>query len=227
MGTSCKKPSRANTKRAEEFVANVLVHIHSDMNVILKDPAILPDLNQELQANNESLVRRFEYDQRHGNVKVYVSSYKIRKLFGAPAEAIWRKLFVRLNKGGRSWITGQSYESCWVLNRDAERNFLFAKLRRIGEEGITPAELLQALDDIDEMVVAATDYAIQVDWLGFEHVQGVEKRVMTRDDHRGVLEMSKELRTEVKAYNSRRFQAMRDQQTFAPDFVDRRAPGTT
>lgn len=217
MGTSCKKPSRANTTRAAEFVANVLVHIQSDMNVILKDPSVIPRLNASLLENQDSLVTSYEYDRTYHNVKLYLSSYKLRKAFGKPAEIIWRKLFVRLNKGGWSRIKHQAYDSCWVLNGDAERRFRFSKLRYMGAEGITPAQLLKALDDISEKVVAPTDYVAEdARQLGFKIIQGYDKCVMTRDRHRVVLCQSQGLRSEVKAHNLQVRQVMRDRQTNPP-----------
>lgn len=217
MGISCKKPSRANTTRAAEFVSNLLVHIHSDMNVILKDPSVIPELNMRLRANPDSLVSKYEYDRTHRNVKVYLSSNKLRKVFGSPCEKIWRKLFVRVNVGGWSSTTNQAYDSCWVLNKDAERRFLFSKLHYMGQNGITPAQLLQALNDISEQVVAPTEYVVEDDQrLGFKSVQGCSKRVMTRDVHREVLSQSQAVRADVKAHNRRLLQAMKDQQTFTP-----------
>ena len=65
MGTACKKPSRLNTERAAEFVANVLVHSHSDMNVILKDPSVIPVLNMVVEERAGSLFSRYEFDATH------------------------------------------------------------------------------------------------------------------------------------------------------------------
>lgn len=204
MGISCKKPSRGNTARAAEFVAKVLVHIHSDMNVILKDPSEIPKLNAEIAKVEGHLVRRYEFDQAHKNVKVYLSSYKLRKLFGKPAETIWRKLFIRVNKGGWSSTKQQPYDSCWVLNQDAERRFMFAKQCYMGADGITPAQLLQVLEGLDEKVVAPTEYAVEVDPVrGVKVVFGVMKKVMPRDRHRAVLRDSQGLRAEVRDHNRR------------------------
>lgn len=202
MGISCKKPSRGNTPKAVEFVSKVLVHIHSDMNVILKDPSQIPTMNAEVAKVEDRLISRYEYDRTHNNVKVYVSSYKLRKLYGSPAEAIWRKLFVRVNKGGWSTSRQQAYNSCWVLDKDAERRFMFAKQRYMSAGGISPVQLLQALQGIKEKVVAPTQYAVQVDpERGLKVVQGCSKKVMTRDRHRAVLHDSQELRAEVREHN--------------------------
>lgn len=202
MGISCKKPSRGNTVRAAEFVAKVLVHIHSDMNVILKDLSEIPRMNAEIAKVEGHLVSRYEFDTTHKNVKVYVSSYKLRKLFGKPAEAIWRKLFIRINKGGWSSTKQQAYDSCWVLNQDAERRFMFAKQPYMTAGGITPAQLLQVLEGLDEKVVAPTEYAVEVDpGRGVKVVFGVTKKVMTRDRHRAVLRDSQGLRAEVREHN--------------------------
>lgn len=203
MGTACKKPSRANTARAAEFVANVLVHIHSDMNVILKDPSVIPEINDALSGRADRLVSRYEFDRTHHNVKVYLSSCKLKKAFGKPAETIWRKLFVRLNPGGRSLSTGQRYDSCWVLNREAERCFLFSKQRYMAARGITPEQLLRALEEIPEQLVAPTAYVAAVvdEELGLKRVLGRDKRVMRREQHRVVLQESQGLRAEVRAHN--------------------------
>ncbi len=202
MGTSCKKPSRVNTARAAEFVSKVLVHIHSDMNVILKDPSEIPRMNAEVAKTEGHLVSRYEYDRTHKNVKVYVSSYKLRTLYGKPAEAIWRKLFIRVNKGGWSSTKQQAYDSCWVLNQDAERRFMFAKQPYMNAGGITPAQLLHVFEGLDEKVVAPTEYAVEVDpEHGVKTVYGTSKKVMTRDRHRAVLRDSQELRAEVREHN--------------------------
>ncbi len=202
MGISCKKPSRGNTARAAEFVAKVLVHIHSDMNVVLKDPSEIPKLNAEIAKVEGHLVSRYEYDQAHKNVKVYVSSYKLRKLFGKPAETIWRKLFIRINKGGWSSTKQQAYDSCWVLNQEAERRFMFAKQPYMNADGVSPAQLLQVLEGLDEKVVAPTEYAAEVDpKRGVKVVFGVTKKVMARDRHRAVLRDSQELRAGVREDN--------------------------
>ena len=204
MGISCKKPSRGNTKRAAEFVAKVLVHIHSDMNIILKDPSQIPKLNAEIANVEGHLVSRYEYDRTHKNVKVYVSSYKLKTLFGKPAEAIWRKLFIRVNKGGWSSTKQQAYDSSWVLNQEAERRFMFAKQPYMNAGGISPSRLLQVLEGLDEKVVAPTEYAAEVDpERGVKVVLGVTKKVMTRDRHRAVLRESQELRGEVREHNRR------------------------
>jgi hypothetical protein len=186
------------------------------MNVILKDPSVIPELNLRLRAKVDSLVSKYEYERTFNNVKVYLSSYKLRKVFGSPCELIWRKLFVRINKGGWSSITKTAYDSCWVLNKEAERRFLFSKQRYMGKDGITPTQLLQALDDLSEKVVAPTDYVEDDRNLGFKFVKGCRKKVMTRESHRVVLSQSQCLRADVKAHNDRLFQAMRDQQTFTP-----------
>jgi len=202
MGISCKKPSRGNTVRATEFVAKVLVHIYSDMNVILKDPSEIPKLNAAIGKAECHLVSGYEYDHTHKNVKVYVSSYKLRKLYGKPAENIWRKLFIRLNKGGWSSTKQQPYDSCWVLNQEAERRFMFAKQPYMNAAGISPAQLLQVLDDLDEKVVAPTEYAAMVDPArGVKVVFGVTKKVMPRDRHRTALRDSQGLRAEVREDN--------------------------
>lgn len=225
MGTSCKKPSRVNTARAIDFVANFLVHVHSDMNAVLKDPACLQQLNLAIEVNKDSLVRRYEFDSTYRNIKVYLSSYKLRKAFGAPAETIWRKLFVRLNKGGWSPVTNQAYDSCWVLNQDAERRFMFAKQRYMGPDGITPEQLLAVLEGIDEKVVAPTEYVAADDEAsGTKRIRGCNKRVMSRGRHRAVLRESQTLRAEVKAHNRKVFHAMRFQSFVAkPDVRATRA----
>ena len=202
MGISCKKPSRGNTERSAEFVSKVLVHIHSDMNVILKDPSEIPRMNAEVAKTDGHLVSRYEYDIAHKNVKVYVSSCKLKKLFGKPAEAIWRKLFIRINKGGWSMTKQQAYDSCWVLNQDAERRFMFEKQPYMNAGGITPAQLLKVLEGLDEKVVAPTEYAAEVDpERGVKTVYGTSKKVMTRDRHRAVLRESQDLRAEVREHN--------------------------
>ena len=217
MGTSCKKPSRGNTERAAEFVSKVLVHIHSDMNVILKDPSQIPRMNAEVAKTEGHLVSRYEYDRTHKNVKVYVSSCKLKKLFGKPAEAIWRKLFIRINAGGWSMTKQQAYNSCWVLNQDAERRFMFAKQPYMNAGGITPAQLLKVLEGLDEKVVAPTEYAAKVDPArGVKVVFGVTKKVMTRDRHRAVLQDSQGLRTEVREDNRLLRRAMRAQGEYQP-----------
>ena len=217
MGTSCKKPSRQNTARAEAFVSKVLVHIHLDMNVILKDPSVIAKVNADIANTEGHLVSGYEYDRTHRNVKVYLSSYKLCKLHGKPAEAIWRKLFIRINKGGWSTTRQQAYDSCWVLNMDAERRFLFAKQRYMNADGISPAQLLKVLEGIDEKVVAPTEYVAAVDpGRGDKVVLGVTKKVMTRDRHRAVLHGSQGLRAEVRGHNRRLRIARRAQGTYNP-----------
>jgi len=187
------------------------------MNVIVKDPSEIPKLNAEIAQAEGHLVSRYEYDQTHRNVKAYVSSYKLRKLFGKPAEAIWRKLFIRVNKGGWSSTKQQAYDSCWVLNQDAERRFMFAKQRFMNADGISPAQLLQVLEGLDEKVVAPTEYAAEVDpGRGVKVVIGVTKKVMSRDRHRAVLRDSQGLRAEVRAHNQQVRLARRAQGTYYP-----------
>lgn len=204
MGTSCKKPTRVNTSRAIAFVRYFLDRVHTDMDLVVNDPLALSGLNARVQADESMLVRRYEYDASHRNVKVYLSSYELRRRFGAAAETIWRKLFVRLNKGGWSPVKRQAYDSCWVLNQDAERRFQFAKQRYVSAGGISPAQLLQALESFDEKVVAPTEYVADVDpELGFKAICGCAKKVMTRDRHRAVLRDSQGLRVAIREHNLR------------------------
>jgi hypothetical protein len=216
MGTSCKKPARANTKAAAEFVTNFLMHVHSDMNVLHKDPTQVDAVNAALAKNPDSVVTGYTYDKKFTNVKVSLSTVKLARAFGRPAERIWRKLFIRLYPGGRSLVTGESYDSGWIINPAAERLFVLSKQKHMKAGGITPAQLLDLLEALDEQLTSPTEFTTAHDLLGYRRIVGLEKKVVTRTQRRAILAQSKPLRDNVRDYNDRLFEAMCEQHTFHP-----------
>lgn len=199
MGISCKKPSRANTPRTQQFLT-FLGELELSIHKIQDRPESVDDFNATIELDSSCIISRYEYDPRFG-VKVEVSVVKLRAVFGTVALTIWKKLFMLIAKGGWSKQFKRKYDSIWSLNMNVMHGLALRKTKLNARGALTPADYLAMLADIEPMVVSHTYCGLVFNDDGFALTVRGPKTLIGESTRKVVLERQRELKAKAAAHN--------------------------
>jgi hypothetical protein len=209
MGTSCAKPTRANTEQSTRFMSEFLWPVMYAVHYAAHNQQDAAQAHLDLQQHPQAdLVTGWHVEQ--GRVKVNVSAKRLQALYGRPALRIWRKLFVQDRPGGYSRSTGKAFDSSWYLNAEADRRYFFGVTRYLSKGGITPAQALALLDDIEERVNGIVEYKVRECDRGFKSLVAAKRREITVTVRKVHLQAARPLRVQLSKLNVEHKKALAD-----------------